>query len=696
MMSQTTSRKVTKRSVSSQQRAKMIGIPRLLKRVLLFMLSLTWILASWGDYVFQAETQGMFPTLWVVAPGLKDPSIHAGVQLRTQKEIFVGGLCRSLLGFAIGVFYAIFNCRRRFTRQQQHTASLSSKEQKIPSHSNYQQQGPKRLVLWNIILCIVLYSFGAWAPMTNLFVCMLGAILLTPPGGGGTIESTQTVSSRNISLPGTSLQKQERAQALPNVILMVHESLSGAALKSKRGKEAAPFYHELVETDSDMYHFRKARTVAGTTPIATPGLLTGLLPYSDQGVSLVKAASLARDFRKLGYETASFVSYGSDWSGSSWAILSDLLRPYFDTIVDPKVTGDPLVNEYGMDDRLMIPHIRKWLLRNSTRPNASSNSTSKNDSSNDIRQKPFFAVVVMNNNHFPHLMHDTYTGEVECENDNNENKTKAKPSTSTPKAVDGGELDSWGYSQGMDDDYYGYGCDSFDGASRYFSSIRTFDEALKGIFRTLNETSTLKNTILAGAGDHGDTPPVLTRMNDVTAPILDIPLWMHIPKQFLRHRDFCNTGISTCLVKNLNRTVSILDIVPTIRDLVGFSELYSVEEQANCVLGTSLLRPILDDRALMSWQGLPLQNHQIGIFSTGDESLVYYAKDPGKSKHIDYIYHENDIFLNLSEYKLVNQPELRLRWKSRLERHGLFDHELVRRWMPDLINLLSNSNSTVD
>ena len=68
-------------------------------------LSALWVMASWGDYVFQAETKGTLPSVWVVISGLRDPLVNAGAQLGAHRDIFLGGLARALLGFCIGVAY---------------------------------------------------------------------------------------------------------------------------------------------------------------------------------------------------------------------------------------------------------------------------------------------------------------------------------------------------------------------------------------------------------------------------------------------------------------------------------------------------------------------------------------------------------------------------------------------------------------
>ena len=90
----------------------------------------------------------------------------------------------------------------------------------------------------------------------------------------------------------------------------------------------------------------------------------------------------------------------------------------------------------------------------------------------------------------------------------------------------------------------------------------------------------------------------------------------------------------------------------------------------------------------MSWQGLPLQGHQIGIFSTASEALLYYKKDPSQTKQIDYLFPEENVFFSRSEHPLNEEPAIGQKWKSRLQEDGLLDHAAVKKWMPNLKHIL--------
>jgi len=681
-----------------------------------------WALACWGDYVYQVETGGLLPTIWIVGAGMQSPTVHAKSQLGSHRDVFLGGFFRCLAGLGVGFGMAVWMQRLAETGSIR-TVGLST---------------PKALTV-NAAFLVVLFSTGAWAPLTNLVNCYFAIFVLgrTPPGSGSSLSGATSVgvgsTRRMVRSAGVAVgvasnpdkksdMPGDSSSSRPNVILVVHESLSGAALHSNRGRQAAPFYHGKMRTNPDVYQFQKARTVSGMTPIATPGLLTGLVPYTNRGVDLVRAASLAADFKSVGYDTAAFVSYGTDWAGSFWSILSDLLVPGFDDVFEPKSTGDPLVNEYGMDDRLLVGHLERWVqervrsrgggmsddnattstpsptlarYENETRPKKGERGSAEIDSN-----KPFFAVLVLNNNHYPYLCHGEYSGYPAS--------TGRRALLEIPRGnfLKERRKDPWHFENKE--------------IAQYYSSIRTMDETLQDLFDTLDGMGILNNTILMGAGDHGDTPGKMKRLADVDALILDIPLWMHIPKDLLPRRAYhhqenlANTSSSmkgdiqdgdgrgrrgTFLYDNVDRGVSVLDIIPTLRDVLGTGPLFTQEEEGECVVGMSLLsQHIPVDRLMMSWQGGPLhEDHAIGIFSTATDALVFYENDPTKSKIIEYNFGDQHPFSALPEHILGDddsENELFKRWEGILKEQGLFDHGLIKARMSHLMNAFHYSNDT--
>jgi arylsulfatase A-like enzyme len=154
-----------------------------------------------------------------------------------------------------------------------------------------------------------------------------------------------------------------------------------------------------------------------------------------------------------------------------------------------------------MDDRKTVQYFRDWLVSrqgpNATMIQTASSSTnetiderkivdtpypasvdvksSKSGSSGILNTKPFFAVIVLNNQHYPHLRHKTYHGTVA------NSSVAAHHHIRSP-------------------------------ISKYYSSLRTMDESLHAMFAALNATDDLRNTIIMGAGDHGDKPGTRKRL----------------------------------------------------------------------------------------------------------------------------------------------------------------------------------------
>jgi hypothetical protein len=348
---------------------RIVAILQSILRILLCLgLLLIWILASWGDYMFQVQTHGVLPSLWIIAAGLKNPSVHLQVQLQPEQRIvFLGAACRILKGLAVAIvllLYSLGSCEWFQWRNYHSTTAdgdgsatmlyhFKDKDYDIQEsvdlpetaiHGNHPQnneskrpsseyfrvnlirtRGNRRLLLGNLSLLLFFYSFcESWAPVTNFTFALMGSMVLVPLAA-----SRSSCKKSNIQPSSEFAKASSSSSRPPNVVLIVHESLSGAALETTLGKAATPFYQSLMKED-DMYFFRYPRTVAGTTTIATPAILTGLLAYDLEGVDVLKEATLATDFKVQGYDTASFVSYGTDWYGSGWAILSDLLRNDFD------------------------------------------------------------------------------------------------------------------------------------------------------------------------------------------------------------------------------------------------------------------------------------------------------------------------------------------------------------------------------
>ena len=260
--------------------------------------------------------------------------------------------------------------------------------------------------------------------------------------------------------------------------------------------------------------------------------------------------------------------------------------------------------------------------------------------------------------------------------------------------------------------------------SRYFSSLRTMDESLQALFDALNQTGELDNTIVIGAGDHGETPGMTKRLEDTDATILRVPLWMHIPKSLLlkkharrerkqkdqqmhsrmdpepMYRAKKNETdvdrvdpplVSEVLRSNAHQSVSTLDIVPTLRDILNFPRLFTPHQKATCVTGLSLAKEKLsNDRLAVGWGGSPLAGVSIATFATKTQALLVCPKDMDRTRlaHLHQVENGDDPFYRLHESRWDNldNPDVQRRyWYHALHEQGWLSHDFVKLQLPDLV-----------
>lgn len=428
-------------------------------------------------------------------------------------------------------------------------------------------------------------------------------------------------------------------QQRPNVIMVVHESLSGGPFHTQRGREAMPFFFSKMKNNPNVYQFSNGKAVAGVTSTATPALLSGLLPFEEECRDLVFSSSTASEWKAMGYSTGSFVSYGADWSGTSWYPLNTFLVNDFDYVVEPKSVHEEPVNEYGMDDRTLVKYFQEWV-----------------GSLEDVSSKPFFALIVMNNNHFPHLTHSTFTGGVE--------------------------------------------------ADRYFSSLTTTDESMEMLFSGLENAGILENTVLVGAGDHGEAPGSLyKRIGLLDANIVSVPVWMHMPQSILPDRAYAPTESAdadsggggrqrpTYLETNLHKSVTVIDLIPTLRDLMGRSRLYSDSHKSKCILGASLLSSTLPDgRLVAGYHGKPMEEYeQMAFLANENKTMLYFDNENlGESKIIEHTFHEIHPFELFMEIYLKDLDRtVRSEWLDELKHQDWLNSSFVSLRMPKIQELLN-------
>ena len=247
------------------------------------------------------------------------------------------------------------------------------------------------------------------------------------------------------------------------------------------------------------------------------------------------------------------------------------LKGYYDDIVEPATTGDPIVNEYGQDDRKLVPHFERWLHQH------------QNDDADD--DAPFWSSFYLSGSHHPFLRYD--------------------------EANDPSEID----------------------LPRYYSSLRVMDGVLEDVFRVLRETGKLDNTIVVGLGDHGEDPQLLhARTTTGNARILSVGMYMHIPKTAfdskeqqdnLKHN--MNQVVTSLDVAPTLK--SLLNIRP--------STNAPTCQDSNCLSGRDLTSAKMpSDRVVASYHsGETTLGWKVATLMTKDQGLVYRQKGKEESLH---------------------------------------------------------------
>jgi len=179
--------------------------------------------------------------------------------------------------------------------------------------------------------------------------------------------------------------------------------------------------------------------------------------------------------------------------------------------------------------------------------------------------------------------------------------------------------------------------------------------------------------------------------------------------------------LHTHLRANTRRLVSTLDIIPTLRDLLGYaSPYYARVQMKTCVTGRSLLSSAVPkDRVVVGWGGAPLDSISVGFFMLSNVALLYYPlvdrsgtgpelehndtsitkpkdyKDRWlatrtKSRVIRFVRYESNPFYGLDENPFSSlSTEDRTKWRDVLKESGWLDHPMTRIAMPKLAEFVN-------
>mmetsp|Transcript_4547 Transcript_4547/g.5039 ORF Transcript_4547/g.5039 Transcript_4547/m.5039 type:complete len:940 (+) Transcript_4547:226-3045(+) len=503
-----------------------------------------------SDAGFQQKTGGERPDMWVILAHIKNFSSGAKAEFKDSQK----GAWRLVLGSLTTVGLTCLMCLWHERRQR------------VTQLRRQQRNGtPKMtiiLTLIGILTMITLYLSGAWMPIFHTYMSICGSFFLSPPGSKEMAKSLQIeknpsdvikssfINNHNLDYAEHKLSRQ------PNVILVIHESLSGeVVMTSDTAVKAMPFFHSMLTTsqsgqpsesskkeydksnnnDNNYFVFEHTRAVSGDTTDALTVMHSGCNPLDHKGKSRDYAlnTTLATEFKKQGYDTVSFSSRGMTLRGTKWFMTQHQLETNFDQTYDPEVTKDSLVNPPGQDDRLMITHFRKWLGGRRTRIRNGSSSSSKENKQKNNRQRrrPFYAQFYLYNAHYPFF------------NQNENNQTQGSSSTSSKTTM-----------------------------TRLDGMLETVDQSIEKLFANLQEMGYLENTIVLGAGDHGEkrssTHTKYGRLREWNRDILHSPMYLHMPQRLLQNDENYNT-----LRHNTQQLTSTLDIFPTIMHILNNNKI---------------------------------------------------------------------------------------------------------------------------
>jgi hypothetical protein len=145
-----------------------------------------------------------------------------------------------------------------------------------------------------------------------MYLSVCGSFFLSPPGSKAMVAAVPSMMMK--------------PPASPNVILIMHESLSGETMMTQPSSvKATPFFHRMMESEhEDYFVFEHARTVSGDTTDCLTAIQSGCNPLSHQRTSrdLALQTTLGTEFKKQGFDTVSF---------SSHVLVSENIQ-YFTTI----------------------------------------------------------------------------------------------------------------------------------------------------------------------------------------------------------------------------------------------------------------------------------------------------------------------------------------------------------------------------
>eukprot|EP00979_Chaetoceros_neogracilis_P009037 scaffold2037_cov247-Chaetoceros_neogracile.AAC.1 len=299
-------------------------------RMSALQLSVTSVTILIGDLCFMQRTGGERADMWVLASGAKEARFLIKAELSHNAREFVWFIISSIVTACPAAFFVYRKLSARKKDLEQAFKGINSRKQN-------QNQSP--LFFFLIFAGMTsLYMMNAWMPVFHSYASFCGRTFIFSPPGTGISDGM------NLRSPVKNNQNSD----LPNVILVMHESLSGEVMMADDSivsskKKSMPFFQQMLHSDVEYFVFENARTVAGDTADAMSAIQTGCLPLNHrQGREVALNTTIATEFKRKGFETVSISSRLLNLEGTKWFMVQNQLSSNFDQVFHPGNTDETL------------------------------------------------------------------------------------------------------------------------------------------------------------------------------------------------------------------------------------------------------------------------------------------------------------------------------------------------------------------
>ncbi len=204
----------------------------------------------------------------------------------------------------------------------------------------------------------------------------------------------------------------------------------------------------------------------------------------------------------------------------------------------------------------------------------------------------------------------------------------------------------------------------------YDNAILYQDHVIGEFLNHLKKSGQLSNTVVVFTSDHGESLKdhnLIGHVDSYYLETISIPLMMYIPKQLQSNYNIYH------LKQNLKKTVSNIDIAPTIIDILDLRKNKQIGPLLKNYSGFSLLKSIPNERAIITMNNNEVARFKVGISVVKNgwhylhkmnnvphsEELYFFKKDKkekrnlikwGRKKHLLQIMNELKNYPICSEY----------------------------------------------